>query len=261
MVKNGGVRKLMAVTESPTFTEDAVLGGRVRLRQPLKGYRAGMDAALLAAACDAKPGASLLDVGCGVGAVMLAAATRLTETRFTGLERDETYRTCAAQNIALNGLEARVEVREGDVATPFSKFSKTKFDAVLANPPFFDDDSALRGPAPARRGAWIADAGLEGWCGFLVKAVREGGTLTLIHRAERLGDILACLEAKCGSFQVRPIHPFADAPAKRVIVRAIKTGKAPLSILPPLVLHERGGAQHTPETEAILRGEAALRWA
>jgi tRNA1(Val) A37 N6-methylase TrmN6 len=130
----------------------------------------------------------------------------------------------------------------------------------MANPPFFDDPGALRGPAPERRGAWMADDGLEAWIGFLSKAVREGGSITIVHRADRLGDILALLAPKAGSIQIRPVHPFADEPAKRVLVRAIKTGKAPLQLLPPLVLHDRNGGKHRPEVEAILRGEAALPW-
>jgi tRNA1(Val) A37 N6-methylase TrmN6 len=90
--------------------------------------------------------------------------------------------------------------------------------------------------------------------------VREGGTITLIHRADRLADILGLLSPKAGSAQVRPVLPFADQPAKRVLVRAVKSGKAPLRLLPPLVLHARDGGKHTVETEAILRGEAALAW-
>jgi tRNA1(Val) A37 N6-methylase TrmN6 len=101
---------------------------------------------------------------------------------------------------------------------------------------------------------------LQAWTRFLLKAVREGGTITLIHRADRLADILALLGDKAGSCQVRPIHPFADEPAKRVLVRAIKTGKAPLKLLPALVLHARDGGKHTEEAEAILRGRAALGW-
>jgi len=149
---------------------------------------------------------------------------------------------------------------DADVTQPFSKLGLAPFDAALANPPFFDDPNALRSPHPAKRAAWIAAEGLGVWCGFLVKAVREKGTITLIHRADRLADIMAELSPKAGSFAVRPIHPFADAPAKRVLVRAVKTGKAPLRILPPLILHARAGAKHTPEAEAILRGEAALGW-
>ena len=91
--------------------------------------------------------------------------------------------------------------------------------------------------------------------------MREGGSITLIHRADRLGDILGLLAPKAGGVQVLPIHPFADLPAKRVLVRAIKTGKAPLKLLPPLVLHDREGGKHTAQVEAILRGEAGLSWA
>ena len=130
------------------------------------------------------------------------------------------------------------------------------FDAVMANPPYFDDETSLRGPHPARKGAYIADDGLAAWIEFLLKAVREGGTITVIHRADRLADLLGLLAPKAGSFRIRPIQPFADAPAKRVLVRAIKTGKAPLVLLPALVLHERdGGGKHT----APGRGDPAGR--
>jgi len=243
-----------------TFTDDAVLGGRVRLRQRPGGYRAGVDAALLAAACDAGQGQRVVDAGCGVGAVMLAAAARRPWARFVGVERDGEAVTAAAANILLNDMEGRATLVEADIAAPFSRLGLAPFDAALANPPFFDDEGALRGPAQAKRGAWIAPEGLGAWTAFLVKAVREGGTITLIHRADRLADILAGLALKAGSFQIRGVYPFADAPAKRVLVRAVKTGKAPLRLLPPLVLHERGGAKHTAEVEAILRGEADLGW-
>ena len=90
--------------------------------------------------------------------------------------------------------------------------------------------------------------------------MRDGGTITVIHRADRLADLLALLGAKAGSFQIRPIHPHADDPAGRVLVRAVRGGRAPLRLLPPLVLHQRGGAKHTDEAEAILRGAADLPW-
>jgi len=241
-------------------TEDSVLDGQVRLRQPARGYRAGADAALLAAACDAAAGARVIEAGCGAGAALLAAAVRRPQARFLGVERDPAAAALARENAALNGLGDRVEIVEADVARRFASLGLPLFDAAFSNPPFFDEPGALRAPAPERRGAWIADAGLAAWVEFLVKAVREGGTITVIHRADRLGDLLALLGEKCGSFQVRPVHPFAEAPAKRVIVRAVKTGKAPLQLLPALVLHDRSGGKHTEEAEAILRGRAALEW-
>jgi tRNA1(Val) A37 N6-methylase TrmN6 len=243
-----------------SVTEDRLLDGRLKLRQPAKGYRAGLDAALLAAACDAAEGARVIEAGCGAGAALLAAALRRPGARFTGVERDPEAAGLARENLSLNGLGGRVEILEGDVGQPFARLGLAPFDAALANPPFFDDAGALRAPSPAKRGAWIADDGLEAWAAFLLKAVRPGGTITVIHRADRLADLLAHFSAKAGSFQVRPVQPFADAPAKRVLVRAVKSGKAPLALLPALVLHPRGAAKHTDEAEAILRGEAALGW-
>ena len=253
----------MATDQAPSqahFSDDQVLGGRVQLRQRYQGYRSGLDAALLAAACDSGAGQRVLDAGCGVGGALLAAAVRRPGSRFVGVERDPDARALAIQNVTLNGLGERVEIVAGDVDQGFRALGLTVFDAAMANPPFFDDPSALRGPHPERAGAYIADGGLGAWTEFLLKAVREGGTLTLIHRADRLGDILALLAPKAGSFRIRPIHPFADQPAKRVLVRAVKTGKAPLVLLPPLVLHDREGGKHTAEVEAILRGEAGLEW-
>ncbi|KSB88359.1 methyltransferase [Caulobacter vibrioides] len=247
-------------TSVPSFTEDRVLDGRVKLRQSAAGYRAGLDAALLAAACDAADGERVIEAGCGVGAALLAAATRRPSVRFVGLERDSAAAALARENAALNQLADRVEIVEGDVAAGFRALSLPVFDAMMSNPPFFDDPKALRAPAPEKAGAWMADDGLAAWTAFALKAVREGGTITLIHRADRLADILTLLAPKAGSFRIRPVQPFADTPAKRVLVRAVKTGKAPLVLLPALVMHERGGGKHSAQAEAILRGEAALGW-
>ena len=242
------------------LTEDRVLNGHVRLRQKAGGYRAGMDAALLAAACDAGPGERVIEAGCGVGGALLAAAARRLDSRFHGVERDLQAAELARGNAALNRMSDRVEITTGDIEAGFRALGLPVFDAAISNPPFFDDPGALRAPSPAKTGAWMAEGGLAAWTGFLLKAVREGGTITIIHRADRLADILALLAPKAGSFKVRPIQPFADAPAKRVIVRAIKTGKAPLVLLPALVLHERDGGRHAMAAEAILRGVADLGW-
>jgi len=246
-------------------TDDRLLGGRVRLLQPAKGYRAGMDAALLAAAVDAGPGERVLEAGCGAGAVLFQAAARAPLAKFVGVERDLDALGLAERNVGLNGAEGRVSVRAGDVGRGFAgqgflEPGEPPFDLAVANPPFFDDPNALRAPHPSKTAAWMADAGLDAWTRFLLKAVRVGGRVVMIHRAERLADLLALLGATSGSFQIRPVHPFADAPAKRVLVRAVKTGKAPLQLLPPLILHERGGEKHTAEADAIYRGEAELGW-
>ncbi|HYC97920.1 tRNA1(Val) (adenine(37)-N6)-methyltransferase [Brevundimonas sp.] len=244
------------VPQGGDIVENALLGGRVRLRQPAKGYRAGMDAALLAAAVDARPGERVLEAGCGAGAVLMQVAARAPGVILTGVERDPAMAALARENAALNGVEA--DIVAGDVAAGFRALGLEPFDRVFSNPPFFDDPGALRAPAAGKHGAWMADDGLGAWTRFLLKAVREGGRIVVIHRADRLADLLALLGETAGSFSVRPVHPYADEPAKRVLVQAIKTGRAPLRLLPPLVLHDRSGGKHAAEAEAVLRGEAAL---
>ena len=244
------------VPQGGDIIENALLGGRVRLRQPAKGYRAGMDAALLAAAAGAQAGERVIEAGCGAGAVLMQMAARAPGVRWTGVERDPAMAALARENAVLNETDATIV--EGDVAGGFRALGLEPFDRAVSNPPFFDNPGALRAPAAGKHGAWMADDGLAAWTRFLLKAVREGGRIVVIHRADRLADLLALLGETAGSFSVRPVHPFADEPAKRVLVQAIKTGKAPLRLLPPLVLHDRSGGKHTTEAEAILRGEAAL---
>ena len=241
-------------------SEDRLLNGRLMLRQPAKGYRAGVDAALLAAACDATAGQRVLELGCGVGAVMLAAAIRRPDAMFVGLERDEGTLALARANIALNGLGKRVSASAHDLAAGLRGHGLASFDAVLANPPFFDDPARLRAPHPARRAAHLTAEGLGVWIDVMLGALRTGGTLTLIHRADRLGDVLSLIAPRAGSVRVRPVQPFADQPAKRVVVRAVRGGRAPLALLPGLVLHDRTEAKYTPQAEAILRGEVGLDW-
>ena len=243
---------------APVTTENALLGGRVRLRQPARGYRAGMDAALLAAAVAAKPQDRLIEAGCGAGAVLTQIAARCPSIHLTGLERDPVAASLARQNAELNDIAPRTSICDGDVAHGFAALKLEPFDWAISNPPFFDDPKALREPGPGKRGAWIADDGLESWTEFMVGAVREGGRIVVIHRADRLADILFLLGKKCGSFAIRPVQPYVDQPAKRVLVQAVRQGKAPLQLLSPLILHDRSGAKHTEEAEAILRGERAL---
>lgn len=232
------------------------LGGRVQLRQPVRGYRAALDAALLAAFTPAACDQSVLEIGTGAGAVLTAIGHRCPGRTLFGLERDAQMADLARQNLALNGLSGTIVT--ADIADGFRSTGLERADWVIANPPYFDDPADLRAPDAAKRGAWMADDGLEGWITFMLAAARDRGGLALVHRADRLADILQLLGTKAGSFVILPVQPFADAPAKRVLVRARRSGKAPLRLLPALILHDRQTGHHTPEAEAILRGEQDL---
>ncbi len=252
-------------TSPEAFTH--LLNRRIALRQPAAGYRVGMDGALLAAACAgligeriAKAGwLSAIELGCGAGGALLSLKARCPELGITGIERDADYAGLAKDNALLNGMHD-VAIVKGDIGRGFKSFDLNRADLVFSNPPYFDDPDMLRAPHEAKRPAWIADDGLKAWLDFALAAVKDGGDIVFIHRADRLGDLLSGLSDKAGSFLVRPIQPFADKDAKRVIVRARRLGKAPLRLLPPLVLHDGGVRKHTHAVEAILRGEEVLGW-
>lgn len=242
------------MTADSATTLDRLLDGRVVLRQGRDGYRAGMDAGLLAAALDAKEGETLAEFGCGAGAALMCAAWRLTGASFVGVERDPEAAALAAENAAANGMGARVRVQNADI---LQLGTSLKVDQVFFNPPFFDDPKALRAPKDEKRAAWLTgDVPFADWVRCAARALKAKGKLTLIHRADRLADILTALDRSFGSVVIKPIHPRSGEPAKRVIVQATIGGKAPLVLLAPLVLHD--GAGHSAEADAILRGRAVL---
>jgi len=230
-------------------TQDALLGGRVPLAQPAKGYRANVDTVLLAAAVT--PGARLLDAGCGVGGALLCVAARFS-AQFVGVERDPAMAALARENAG-----ARAEIVEGDVLD--RDLGIGVFDGVFCNPPY-DAPDAGPAPAPAKRGARLAAQPLDVWIAALADRLHGGAALTLIHKADALGAILAALDGRLGGAAILPIRPRAEADAHRVIVRAVKGSRAPLRLAPGLTLHDASGAKFTPEAEAVLRDAAPLDW-
>lgn len=243
-------------------TEDAFLGGRLRLRQPLKGHRTGHDAMLLAAATDAALGERVVELGAGVGAAGLAVASRVA-VDLTLVEIDEGVAAFARENAALNGIACRVVVL--DVAAKADAFviaglAPDSADRVLMNPPFNDPGRHQPSPDKDRRAAHEAQSStLETWVHAARRLLRPGGTLTLIWRAEALSDILAALGRGFGGIAVLPVHPKCASPAIRVLVQAEKGSGAPLTLRPGLVLQGESG-QPAPLAEKVLRGEETLRF-
>lgn len=234
---------------------NAFLGGKIRLHQARDGYRAGLDAALLAAAIHLKPGDRAAEFGCGAGAALLGAAVLNPGARLTGVERDGAAAALALSNTDLNALTDRVEIVEADA---LARRTDPLLDAVFFNPPFFDDPNALRAPKAGKTGAWMNEAGLSAWIEAGLRRLKEGGVLTLVHRADALAAILAPLQGRAGDIAVLPVQGREGAPAKRVIVAARKVSKAPLRLLAPLVLHPDAGSAYTSRAQALLKGEARL---
>ncbi|NNK77954.1 MAG: methyltransferase domain-containing protein [Litoreibacter sp.] len=242
------------------LSRDDFLGGQLKIWQPLKGYRAATDPVFLAAACPAKSGEDVLELGCGAGTASLCLARRV-EVHLTGVELQEDYAKLARRNAHENDVQ--MEVIAADLTRLPAPLKQRSFDQVILNPPYFgagtpsDDtgrDIALREQTPIA--AWVDSA---------LKRLKPRGWLTVIHRPEALSEILAALISRAGAIEIKPLSPRAGRPANRVIIRARKEAKAATQLLNPLILHE--GAQHqadgngfTPQVEAILRDGEPLEF-
>ncbi|SDF30574.1 tRNA1(Val) (adenine(37)-N6)-methyltransferase [Limimaricola pyoseonensis] len=244
------------------LTRDAFLGGRVWLRQPRRGYRAGTDPVLLAAAVEAEPGQSVLDIGCGAGAALLCLGARVPGLALAGVELQPGYADLARRNAAENGLEA--EIHAADLRALPATLKARRFDHVISNPPYFDRAHSRPGPVAAKETAFADGMPLPDWIDAMARRVAPLGRLTLIQRAERLPEIIAALHGRMGGIAVQPVVSRAGRIAERVIVSARQSGRGAFRLASPLVMHE--GRQHlsdaedfTPEAMKILRYGGKLR--
>jgi len=233
--------------ETP-LTEDALLGGRVRLLQPRQGYRVAVDAVLLAAAVDGGPDSHILDLGAGVGAVGLCVAARVPACRIVGIELQPELAALAERNAALNGVGDRLRTIVHDLALRLPQ-ALGKFDHVATNPPYLSAAVADPSPDASKALATVeSSAALARWLEVATAALKPAGTLTIIHRSDRLDEITTHLaRLGWGNLAVKPMTP-----AQRVLVRARHADRPARHEAPPLVLHRADGG-YTDEAEAILR--------
>ena len=245
-------------------TRDRFLGGLVSLWQPKEGYRAAVDAPLLAAAVRAPTGSKLAELGCGVGAASLCLLARLRAggiegVTVTGLELQPHLADLARRNATENGFQAAFRIIKGDLARPPPLLAPHAFDGVFLNPPFQRADQGRPSPDPSRA---LADRegeqGLADWLTAALRLLKPKGQLTLIQRTDRLGELLAALEGRVGALALLPVFPGGGAPAKRILLSATKDSRAPLALLPGLTLHDGEGA-YTAAAQRLLREGAALR--
>ena len=244
------------------LTRDGFLGGGLQVWQPRAGYRAAMDPVLLAAACGARAGQSVLELGCGAGVASLCLGSRVAGLRLTGLELQPDYADLARRNARENGVD--LAVIEGDLAQMPEALRAQSFDHVIANPPYFPAGSGTAARDLGRETGQREAISLALWVQVAMRRLHPSGWLTMIQNADRLGDVLCAVQAaQGGSVVVLPIAPRAGRAAGRVIVRARKLGRAPLQLLAPLMLHSQAfhaqdGEDLSEAASAILRSGAEL---
>lgn len=217
------------------YSIDDFLGGLVRMKQPLHGYRATSDAVLLAAAIAAQKGEEILDVGLGTGAVSLCVAARIPGVLLTGLEIQEDLAALAQENALLNNCS--LNVLKGDVQNPPPELFGKTFHHVMTNPPYFTETPQREGKQHAI--AHKENVPLSEWIDFCLKKVRPKGTFTIIHRAERAPEILSLLKERLGGITLVPFWPKAGVKPKRVLIQGVLGSKKPFTLHPGFTMHEQ----------------------
>lgn len=243
------------------LTDDGFLGGRIRIFQPRKGYRAATDPVFLAASVAAHSGQSVLELGCGVGVASLCLAARVPGLRLCGIERQADYAALACRNAVANGVP--FEVIEGSIDSLPAKLRASSFDHVIANPPYYRSGAGTRADDVGREAALREETPLPVWVDVAMRRLAPGGWLSMINLAERLPDILVALDGRAGSLAILPIAPRHGRAASRVVVRARKGGGGAARLLAPLIVHDgpehlRDGDDYSVLARAILRDGAAV---
>ena len=251
----------MVPEANSTLTEDAFLGGRLRLLQPAKGYRAGVDPVLLAASVPAKAGQRVLELGCGVGAALLCLGRRVPGLSLTGVEIQPLYADCARRNALSNDIEAQVV--QADLSDLPPEIRQRRYNHVLANPPYFLRENGTPSFDASRETALGEQTSLALWVEVAAKRLQPGGCATFIQRAERLDQLLALMGQYLGSLQVLPFAPRVARDSHLVLVRARKGGRTALRLHAPVILHSgavhvRDQEDYSAEVSAVLRHAQCL---
>jgi tRNA1(Val) A37 N6-methylase TrmN6 len=245
-----------------SLTEDGFLGGRLRMLQPEKGFRAGIDSVFLAAAVPCAAGDQVFEAGAGTGVAAMCLLARHPTVQLTGMEIAVRYAMLCEENARRNGFESQLRVIRGDVREALRRDVASmpvpgSFSHAMANPPFHEDGKSTPSPNLLKAQAHAFGPGdLELWVKVLHAMVASRGTVTLVHKAEMLSKLLQLMEERFGDIRVAPLHPRQGAPATRVIVQGVKGSRAPMQLLPGLVLHQPSGG-FTADAEAVLRDGAA----
>ncbi|MGB1547825.1 MAG: tRNA1(Val) (adenine(37)-N6)-methyltransferase, partial [Alphaproteobacteria bacterium] len=234
------------------FTEDTLLDGRVKLTQPQDGYRVAIDPVLLAAAVPAKAGERVLDIGAGSGAAALCLASRLPDVRVDGIELQPALFALAEQNVARNALQARLRILLGDLLDPPAGFPEGAYDHVMANPPHLPAGGSAPRDEERRLAHQEGTARLADWVRFAARMAKAGGTITFLHRFDRLEELLGLFGKAAGDLCVLPLAPRAGKPPKRVLVQGRKGASGKTVHADTLFLHDATGA-YTVALEAVLR--------
>ena len=214
-------------------------------------FKLGTDSVLLADFVNIGSRRKGVDLGCGSGILPLLLLSRDARLCMTGLEINPEAAEAAMDNLTANGLSGRGSVVVGDIRRVKEHFRSGEFDLVVANPPYFAEGSGRQSPDEAKAAARTeTNCTLNDICRAAAYLCRTGGVLCLVHRAERLCDVLCALrENGLEPKRLRTVSHDAKKEPSLVLVEARRGGSAGLKLMPPLFVRSLDGT----ETDEILR--------
>lgn len=258
------------------FQEIYVLNKRLKLAHLPNGFRTAMDSVLLAASCPAKAGEHILDIGAGVGGVGLCVLARIKGVNLTGVEIQGAQVELAQRNAVTNGFEDQCEFIEADIrvflrdahkdnarsepARLSDSKSDSKYDHIICNPPYLEAGTHVRSPHIEKATAMGHEdeaLDIKNWIDTAHYCLKSKGSFTLIHRSDHLDEIMKAFGKRFGAIEVFPLWPKAGVASKRVLIRAYKDRKSPMTLHYGLILHNEEG-QYTVEADEILRDAKLL---
>lgn len=248
----------LAGWKNGSLTEDYLLGGSIEICQPKDGFRAAIDTILMAASVPASSGHRVFEAGSGSGAAAICLGHRVPSSEITGIEIQPAMVTLAGHNIRLNQLQKNVKVMNGDIGGPPPLMLRGPFDHAMANPPFLErNEGRVSNHTETAIAKTLGKTNLSDWITGIHLQLKRKGTLTLVWRADKLHLAIAALMFKFGDIRVFPLWPKPGRAAKRVLVRARKGVKTPMTLLPGLLLHREDGS-YTSACEAVLKDGSSL---
>lgn len=211
--------------------------------QNKKKFCFGIDAVLLSGFARVRQGENVIDLGTGTGILPLLLAGKYEGNHYTGLEIQKEMAEMASRSVALNGLEKKISIVEGDIRRAGELFGPAKFEVVVSNPPYMNEAHGLKNPDPTKAIArHEVLCTLEELVNEAAKLLKPGGRFYMVHRPRRLVEIITVLTShKLEPKRLKMVHPYVKKEANLVLIEAVRDGKPMVKVEPPLVIYREQG--------------------
>lgn len=224
----------------------------LKIIQNKEGFCFGIDSILLSDfASSIKENSKIIDLGTGTGILAILISIKTNAKKTIGVEIQKQVYKMAKRSVKLNHLENKIEIINKDIKELPDELEIGTFDAVVTNPPYKKIGTGLKNENEQKLiSRHETTATLEDFIKTSNKLLKDKGSIYLVHRPERLADIIETLRKyKLEPKRIRYVHPSIEKEANLVLINGVKNAKPFLKIEPPLYVYKENGEY----TEEILK--------